>query len=268
MSSSVDQLIPLELSRRDVVRGGVVTAAGLILTGCASGARRTGYGTPGPVWPDQQPPATASANPKYVPANVPAPANVSPPPAQPMSHFTGAPGYYGLASGVIPRSYWTNALPVRSRADDMQGIQAITIHHDSLPSTTLRRQDECAQRLEAIRRRHVSEERWADIGYHFIIDPSGRVWEGRPLWLQGAHVKDHNPHNMGIMVMGNFDEHRPTSEALDALERFTAAQMHRYRVPLGRIYTHQELMPTACPGRNLQRFMIASRSTAGGLARA
>lgn len=257
MIDSVDHLLPQSVSRRDAVRSGLVLSAGLVLAGCASGARKDGYSALGPVWPDKQPPAPSPL--PNVTQNKPAVVQTPP---------QVGPGYYGVPGGVIARAEWTNVTPVRARADEMQGVGAITIHHDSLPSTTLRRKDECARRLEAIRRRHVNDEKWADIGYHFIIDPMGRVWEGRPLWLQGAHVKDHNPHNMGVMVMGNFEEHRPTGEALDALERFVASQMHRYRIPLSRVYTHQELMPTACPGRNLQRYMVASRSMTGGLARA
>jgi hypothetical protein len=110
--------------------------------------------------------------------------------------------------------------------------------------------------------------RWADIGYHYVIDPAGRVWEGRPTRLQGAHVKDHNENNLGIVVLGNFEEQRPTPEALRALDAFVAQQMQRLAVPISEVWTHRELMPTACPGRNLQSYMAATRSGSGRLARA
>jgi hypothetical protein len=93
------------------------------------------------------------------------------------------------------------------------------------------------------------------------------VWEGRPLFLQGAHVQDNNPNNLGILVLGNFDQQQPTGPARDTLDGFLYDQMARYRVPMSRVYTHQELKSTACPGRNLQRYMMETRSRSGRLGR-
>jgi hypothetical protein len=97
------------------------------------------------------------------------------------------------------------------------------------------------------------------------VDPSGRVWEGRSVLCQGAHVQDNNEHNLGIVVLGNFEQQVPTPAAIHSLDRFVASQMSRFNVPLRRVYTHQELRRTACPGRNLQRYMLASRSRGGNL---
>lgn len=126
---------------------------------------------------------------------------------------------------------------------------------------------DAAGRLESIRRSHVNKG-WADIGYHYIIDPAGRVWQGRPISLQGAHVKDENPGNIGIMVMGNFDSQSPTPAALTTLDQFIAFQLRQYSLPVRRVYTHQELKPTACPGRSLQAYMARTRATTGRMARA
>jgi hypothetical protein len=138
-----------------------------------------------------------------------------------------------------------------------------------MTSTDVRSQRAAAERMRLIRTGHISRkgEPFADIGYHFAIDPAGRVWEGRPLVYQGAHVRGQNDNNLGIVLMGNFDQQRPTPDALRTLERFVAAQMSRYGVPLSGVRTHQELAPTACPGRNLQSSLVASRSR-GTLARA
>ena len=70
------------------------------------------------------------------------------------------------------------------------------------------------------------------------------------------------------MCMGNFDEERPSSAMLSTLDGFVADRMRALRVPLNRVYTHQELRVTECPGRNLQGYMVATRSSSGRLARA
>lgn len=168
--------------------------------------------------------------------------------------------------GVLARRQWTRATTKSSEADAMVRVQRITVHHDGMPPVSLHTRSAVVNRLELIRRSHVNRRGWADIGYHFVVDPFGNVWEARPLIYQGAHVKDHNERNMGVMVLGNFEEQRPTAAALSALDGFLRGQMNRFGVPLSRVLTHQELAPTACPGRSLQRHMVAVRHGSGALA--
>ena len=168
-------------------------------------------------------------------------------------------------SGIIPRSAWTRESPRVYLADPMVGISRITVHHDGMDPFTSSSRADAVDRLELIRRSHVNKG-WADIGYHFVIDPAGRIYEARPLALQGAHVKDNNEHNLGVMMLGNFDRQSPTPAAAAALAAFVRGQMARYSVDHRRVYTHQELRPTACPGTSLQSYMIAQRGRGGSLA--
>lgn len=231
------------LGRREVLMGGMALGA-LVLTGCNATGQRAGTGSSsvrvgnGPMVLD-----VPSSGPKY-------------------SAPSGAVGNVS----VLPRRAWTSSGIARpSEAYPMSGVSRITVHHSGVDSTGIGTQAQAARQIESIRKAHVSNG-WADIGYHFIIDPQGRVWAGRPIDRQGAHVKDENEHNLGVMVMGNFDRQMPTGAALDSLQSILAMQMRGYRVPLGRVYTHRELRPTACPGKNLQPRMIAMRSRTGALA--
>lgn len=185
------------------------------------------------------------------------------PPSSPYIEQTGS--LSAIPSFVIPRSKWTSASPKQWLADPMNTVNRITVHHDAIMPVPGGAYAESLRRLQLIRTGHLNNG-WADIGYHFAIDPSGRVWQGRPLELQGAHVKDNNPGNLGIVVFGNFEEIRPTPASLASLDQMIAYAMHRFSVPLNRVYTHQELRPTACPGRNLQAQMNATRSRNGRLA--
>ncbi len=171
---------------------------------------------------------------------------------------------------VIPRRAWTNAGIISSRAYEMNGINRLTVHHEGNTFTGSADQASIARKLANIRQGHINRrpEPFADIGYHYIIDPAGRIWEGRPLKWQGAHVEKNNEHNLGVMLMGNFDEQRPTTAQLRSLESFVVAQMRLYNISVNRLYTHRELKATACPGRNLQSWMLAARSPAGTFARA
>jgi N-acetyl-anhydromuramyl-L-alanine amidase AmpD len=140
----------------------------------------------------------------------------------------------------------------------MQGVQRITVHHEGWTPVYFTDKASTAKRLEQIRRSHV-ERGWADIGYHYVIDRAGRVWEGRNISYQGAHVRDQNEHNLGIMVLGNFDLQRPSDAQLTALAQTLRTLTRYYNIPISRVYTHQELNSTTCPGRNLQPRMVAIR---------
>ncbi|MEM9064212.1 MAG: peptidoglycan recognition family protein [Planctomycetota bacterium] len=156
------------------------------------------------------------------------------------------------ARGVIARSAWAHEQPRPWLADPMGRISRITIHHDGYDVFGSPHQTDAAERLELFRDRHIKLG-WADIGYHYAVDPAGRVYECRPVSLQGAHVKHNNEQNLGILVLGHHSLQAPTDEALGALARFVRAKQTEYRVPASRVYTHRELRPTECPGHNLQR---------------
>ncbi len=170
-------------------------------------------------------------------------------------------------AGVKSRSQWTREDPILARADRMGRISKLTVHHDGMPPVTLSTESQVRDRIALIRRAHVGNG-WADLGYHYVVDPLGNVWEGRPISLQGAHVKNYNEGNVGVMVLGNFQEQRPTPQALTALDAFIVTQMRQYRIRLDQVYTHQELRPTACPGRYLQNHMVSERMRGGTIAEA
>jgi hypothetical protein len=247
------------MSRRDVlVAGGVWTLGAVLLGGCSAPRAQTTL--PGPVWPGQGSTARGPAGPAS-PAPTPVPAPRPGPMPQPVT------------PGVLARSMWTRAGVARpGDINPMGRVLRITIHHDGMNPFTSTSMGDCAARLEAIRRAHVSNapmgRGWADIGYHFIIDPAGRIWEGRSVLYQGAHVKDQNENNLGIMCLGNYDRQAPTPATAAALDRFVAEQMRRYGIPLSRVRTHQELSSTECPGRSLQAYIVRSRGPGGALAMA
>lgn len=164
-----------------------------------------------------------------------------------------------LPAGIIPRTQWAKRGPNPRLANRMGSIYRITVHHDGMNAFTSTARSAATHRIENIRAAHVGKG-WADIGYHFIIDPAGRVWQGRPVSLQGAHVRNNNPGNLGIMVLGNYNDQRVSAASRSALQSTLGRFMSLYRVPQSRVYTHQELVATQCPGRSLQRTMVSLRS--------
>lgn len=230
-----------EESLRASRRGFLLLGVGVALAGCAPKNTLTTASLPGPVWkPRDLPPA----QPNQTPLPAPAPGSANP----------SAP------ANVLARARWSGGDPAFGLMDRMAPINWITVHHDGMDPFFSADEASAAARLESIRRAHRSKG-WGDIGYHYAVDRSGRVWEGRPINWQGAHVKDCNLGNIGVVCLGNFDKQTPSPAQLSALNRHVTWLMHNYRVSLSRLRTHQEWpsAATACPGINLERYMVAVR---------
>lgn len=249
-------LLDALLARRAVLQAGALLGLAAV-AGCAN----TGGSYPDPVEPGTG--VRAGDRPLSPQRPVATPSPSRPAPSGPAPQPQVGPV---TAQGVIRRSNWTRAGIARpGDIYPLRNVNRITIHHEGVTPYTATSEDATRQRLEIIRRGHVTVRGWADIGYHYLIDPAGRVWEGRPIQYQGAHVKDQNENNLGIMVIGNFERQLPNAAQTASLDRFVASQMRQYRVPVSRVFTHRELAPTECPGRNLQRYLVMARANGGSL---
>lgn len=123
--------------------------------------------------------------------------------------------------------------------------EKIVIHHTGNP---------CDDNLSAaeIHESHLAQG-WAGIGYHFVVRKDGSVERGRPVDCIGSHAYGFNHCSIGIHVCGNFEIAKPTQKQLDILPQLIADLCDLYdliaydTVVVG----HCDLMPTACPGKNL-----------------
>ena len=125
----------------------------------------------------------------------------------------------------------------------------IVIHHTGNPMDD----DLSAAEIDASHK----AQGWTCIGYHYVVRKDGTVEQGRPHWMVGAHAYGHNSHTIGIHVCGNFEIGEPTDEQIESLAMLLANLCADYSLPIDRytIVGHRELMPTACPGRNLYEMM-------------
>jgi N-acetylmuramoyl-L-alanine amidase len=76
------------------------------------------------------------------------------------------------------------------------------------------------EKVAEIRRWHIEQRGWRDIGYHWVIDRDVAVAPGRPETEIGAHVEGHNAGTIGICLLGGYG-----AKADDLFEKnFTAGQ--------------------------------------------
>lgn len=163
----------------------------------------------------------------------------------------GAP-VAGVDLVVQPRSAWSARGPDRGNVEPMGAVHRVTIHHsamyfrDTRPGT-------CAAQIQRIQRDHMQNRGYGDIGYHYLIDPSGRVWQGRDLALQGAHASgSNNVGNVGICLLGNFvrgrQGHAPTGAQVQAMNQLVGSLQRRFRFGPDAIHCHSDFKATDCPG--------------------
>jgi hypothetical protein len=176
----------------------------------------------------------------------------------------GAPG--GLT--IQPRSAWNAASAVPGRLTSAGGNWSrITIHHSAKCSKEIGSPSSgnVAGTIKDIQTVHMRDEGYGDIGYHFLIDPAGRIWQGRLLDWQGAHAGGangaNNVGNIGICVLGDFSNERPDPRALASLEKLVDALCERHHIARSHLYGHRQLRSTECPGDALYAWV--TRYTAG-----
>lgn len=115
-------------------------------------------------------------------------------------------------------------------------------------------------KVAEVRRWHVEDNKWSDIGYHFLIDRDGTVAEGRPVERIGAHVKGRNDDTIGIALFGghgsaetdSFDEHYTDDQ--DIALRILIAELQRKYGPGLKLSGHNEYAAKACPGFNVMKW--------------
>lgn len=127
-----------------------------------------------------------------------------------------------------------------------------TLHHTQAhyPKTY----DEAVLEMQFIQDFHQNGRGWNDIGYHFLIDPAGNIFEGRPINVMGAHVLSRNTGNVGISILGNY--HPPSKDVFTPAtqDSFVAVGQYvkdTYSVHISSFYAHREIGNTDCPGDNL-----------------
>lgn len=157
---------------------------------------------------------------------------------------------------ILPRSQWTNEGPVIFDIYPMTNIHRITIHHTAMPDDEIQHKSSTILKLQKILYLHKHQNNWADIGYHYIIDQSGRIWEGRNIKHQGAHAQGkNNIGNIGIVLIGNFEIYRPTEEQKKSLFEFVDYLQKKHNIKSNNIYPHEHFTGTKCPGKNMMKYV-------------
>lgn len=161
-----------------------------------------------------------------------------------------------LAQDILPRSGWGAAEPVLS----MQAHRPtrITVHHTAVRQKPGRSIEDKLRSLQAFSQREElladgrTKMAWADVPYHYYIDASGQIAEGRDVGFVGDTNTRYDPTgHIAVVVEGNFEDEHLGDAQRQSLIALLQLLSKRHKVPLTAIDTHQSFAATACPGQNL-----------------
>ncbi|WP_133412052.1 N-acetylmuramoyl-L-alanine amidase [Vallicoccus soli] len=221
----------------------------------------------------------------------------------------GASDYDGVGAGAgQPASRAAAAAPqpaIRSRAqwgaDEsrrkgspsyMATVRAGALHHTA--GTNGYSQSEVPAIIRGDYAYHLSQG-WSDIGYHFLVDRFGTVWEGRAGGItkavQGAHAGGFNSETMSVSVLGNYETAASNAAVVDSVAKVFGWKLSLFgrdpqadvtltsagggtskyragtRATVKTLFAHRDVGYTLCPGANLFSQMGTIRAKAAAYAR-
>ena len=198
--------------------------------------------------------------------------------------------YIGPRPRIVTRRGWGADEKLRERTFVYtKKVKAAFVHHTASGNGY-----RCAQASSLIRgiyRYHVKSMGWRDIGYNFLVDKCGNIYEGRAGGVAkpvlGAHTLGFNTNSMGIAVLGSYGSTKPPAAVVEAVARLTAWKLGLHGAnPKGKTYLksgggnlypkgkkvrlnvisgHRDGFATACPGQKLYGKLGSTRTTAARL---
>jgi len=114
---------------------------------------------------------------------------------------------------------------------------------------------------EEIKKWHVDERGWSDIGYHFVITRDGTKELGRGSDLSGAHARAVNGTSVGICLVGGLSEDNKPENNF-TLEQFLTLkdlikELKMKYPDVKKIIGHYQVEPAKphCPGFNVPEWL-------------
>jgi hypothetical protein len=191
---------------------------------------------------------------------------------EPLSAEPAASAQVAGQPAIISRAGWgcDENLPANNGVSpwppEYRTIQKGIIHH----TATSNDYPDAPAVVRAIYYYHAITLEWADIGYNYLVDRWGNIYEGRAggRGVVGGHALQYNWGSVGVACLGNFNDATPTAEMLNALASVVAWSCSGID-PRGQAWFvddvypnvggHRYFMSTECPGTNLYASLPALR---------
>ncbi|MET9768535.1 N-acetylmuramoyl-L-alanine amidase [Streptomyces sp. NPDC006415] len=258
---------------------------------------------PGGTPTDEPSPTTATESPAPPSSPAPGTGTASPTPSASPTTPTGtpsptlppAPPSTVPQPPILSRTAWKADESLNGEAPDyLDGVKAVFVHHTA--QTNAYSCADSAAIVRGLHTYHVKSNGWKDLGYNFVVDKCGTVFEGRKGGVDrpvmGAHTYGFNRDTAGIAVIGMYTDTRAATAATTAVARVAAWKLGQYKgdpagsvqltagadgknfagktftagraYPFQQISGHRDGFNTECPGGSLYAQLPAVRSLAAG----
>jgi len=188
------------------------------------------------------------------------------------------PGQFSLSGGL---DIWSGR-PLATPIEYIKRVRRVIVHHTADAQSREFRPE--AEVVREIYKYHALNKRWGDIGYNYIIWPSGKIYEWRLWWANARafHTSYNNEHSIWVALMWNFDIEKPTQQQILSLVQLLGDLVEDYDIPLrddvpafrdcynncsqeidvsydSWLIGHEQAGHTDCPGEHLGNWIKALR---------
>jgi hypothetical protein len=180
--------------------------------------------------------------------------------------LTGTPADVTPKPQIFSRAQWGADERMRDKSSlRYYEVHAGFVHHTVNANSYTKAQVPAI--IRGIYAYHTQARGWSDIGYNFLVDRFGQIWEGRYGGVDrpvvGAHTLGYNDYAFAMSAIGNFETARPPAAMIDAYGRLFAWKLSLHGVDAGSrsqwvgkrylpaIDGHRDVGQTACPGKYL-----------------
>ncbi|RHA38899.1 N-acetylmuramoyl-L-alanine amidase [Cellulomonas rhizosphaerae] len=209
------------------------------------------------------------------------------PPAAAVSR-TGSSGDV-IRPAIVTRAQWgANEKRGRAWSEVSAKLSAMYLHHTAGTNSYTKAQSSAIVR--GIYAFHTGSRGWPDIGYQFLVDRFGTIYQGRRDAINdlpiGAQAGGYNTSTIGVSAMGNFQDAAPPAAMLASIEKVFAWQAYAHglsatgrttlttggstgsgtrgevgtKISVPVILGHRDTNYTACPGLRLYQKLPAIRT--------
>ena len=184
---------------------------------------------------------------------------------------------------MISYTEWRAGLPDPKPPREATEVEHLVVHHSAGSNTDTN----YINTVRNIYLLHTQSNGWDDIGYNFLIAPNGLIFKGRDPQgvadednILGAHFCGKNQNTMGVCLMGDFMNARPTEKAVFSLKYLLAWKLKKDRInafgqtnhpkPSGSLLNnlcgHRDGCSTDCPGDSLYAMLPKIKAEASRIA--
>jgi hypothetical protein len=156
---------------------------------------------------------------------------------------------------IIPATVWGREVAAKlAPKTRLRDITELTIHYTGAPSVNVAK-GAVAARIKQTERSHKARkgENLATIGYSFIIDPYGRIWEGRGFNIRnGANGSASNRTSFSVCLLVGVKDNALPPVMVDAV-RWLRMEIERRTKNKIVVRGHRDHIATSCPGEKVYR---------------